>query len=251
MKNSWIFSIVCGVIFLLVVSIPAMSAPSNGSFSLGLNDWTSTGGVQIVSSGIPVGDSAAAELYDPQPGQADSVSVLSQTFWVDPGSSTLSFWVKTPNPIASETDHFFVSLYDSGNTPMFNTYNDPSLGIDYLFHWDSDTGWQNGESVLAEEGGPEINEAIDPDFLLYQFLVPVADVAGSDVTLTFTLRNHLDYEFGIEPPLLLDPQINTSILVDDVLLISNSPTAVVPAPTAIVLAVSGIMTIVTMRKRLF
>jgi hypothetical protein len=249
MKNSWIHFVGLSWVFVFVVSIPAISAPTNGSFSDGLNGWTATGGAQVVAPGILTGDLAAAQLYDPQPGGDDSESTLSQIFAIDTNAESLSFWVKTPVPIDSETDHFFVSLYDSGNNPLFNVNNNPSWEMDYLFHWDSDMTWQAGESVPPEEGGPTVEETFpDTQSILYHFLIPVANIAGTNATLTFTLWNHLDYD---ELGLPLDPQTNTSILIDDIQLISNIPVAVVPAPAAVVLAVSGIMSVWAMRKRLF
>lgn len=247
MKNFCVHFVVLSSFVLFAASIPAVSAPTNGSFDAGLAGWTATTGVQIVTPGILSGDGAAAQLYDPYPGTADSVSILSQTFLVDAGSSSLTFWVKTPLPVSSETDHFFVSLYDSGNNPLYNAYNDSSLGIDYLFHWDSDMAWQSSESMLPEEGGPEIVEMYETEYLLYQFYVPVSGLAGTDVTLTFTLRNHLDYEYGINPPLLLDPQIDTKILVDNVQLISDI--SIVPAPSSLMLAATGFISLLGLLRR--
>ena len=250
-KNNWIHCVVLCLVVVFVVSFPAAAAVTNGSFTDGpdgLTGWTVTGGVQTVAPGILAGDLAAAKLYDPQLGVTNSVSTLSQTFLIDSDATILSFWVKTPIPIDSETDHFFASLYDSSNTPLFNAYNDSSLGMDYLFHWDSCVGWQSGESVSPDDGGPAINETTDPDFLLYEFSIPVASIAGSDATLIFTLWNHLDYDkYGT----LLNPQIDTAILIDNVQLNPTGSIPIVPVPAAVVLAVSGIMSALAMRKRLF
>jgi hypothetical protein len=239
--KAWIVGVFC-VACLALVTTQSFGVVTNGFFDSSLSGWSynDAGGVVWSSTGFyDEPDNGAALLQQSLDGTLAS-SGLWQTFYVDPGSSSLSFQVRTPVPLFDETDHLYIQLLDSTNNPLLG-----NPGNDYFFHWksgkefdaDPDKGWIQSETPAG------ISVTEDPFIIansyLYSFDIPVASGwINNDITLRFKLNN--DYNDSSE----------TVILVDNVVLNNGTPPLVVPVPGAMGLVLAGLAALGVFRKKL-
>jgi hypothetical protein len=229
---------VCCVTFLALAAAQSFGAVTNGFFDTSLLDWqyNDSSGVSWSSTGFydEAGNGTALlQQFPPDSTLGLPTSVLSQTFHVDTYSSSLTFQVRTPLPIYTETDHFYIQLLNSAEYPILG-----NLGNDYFFHWKSgqefdgdDAGWLASETPAGVSVQVDsLMDTNDQNFAnLYSFVIPIdTDWYESDVTLRFKLQN--DYTDASE----------TSILIDNVVLNVPSNPPVVPIPGAMGLAISGL-----------
>jgi hypothetical protein len=232
----------CGTVLLLIAA-QSFGDVTNGLFDSSLDGWTSNDPTRVVWSPTDIyGESSSgAALLRQTPDATDITpsdsSILWQSFTVNPDSSSLLFDVRTPVPIISETDHFYIQLLDSANNPLLG-----NPGNDYFFHWKSGSDADPGVGWIQNETPTGITVNEDPfiiaDSYLYSFDIPVAPSwINNNITLQFKLNN--DYTDGSD----------TSILVDNVRLAGSVP-VVVPVPAAISLAVLGLAGIRLFRKTL-
>jgi hypothetical protein len=219
---------------VLLIAAQSFGVVTNGLFDTSLDSnplgwqYNNADGVVWSSESLTSDGTGSAMLQ--RSGDLAS-SILWQTFYVEPGSSSLSFQVLAPAPaIGDETNHFYIQLLDSASQPLLG-----NTGNDYFFHWKSSSaGWIQSETPA----GITVNEdSSNIDSRLYSFDIPVASSwIDNNITLQFKL-NH-DYINSSE----------TVILIDDVALHGTTP-QVVPIPGAMGLALAGLAALGVFRKK--
>ena len=211
----WNFTTLCLSAFLTILPL-SYADVYNGDFELPLDSVGLNGEHWEYNTGVIYDEffgmdfpSGTAILYP----SGIASSMLSQEFSIEAGSTALNFSYFAPTAGNGETDYFYATLLDSANTAV------------YSYVWNSSTAEQPLQSGITSSGQAD------------DWRTVTMDLNGLDFIDPYTLRFELVHDYGDD--------IESEIRVDNVELAA----AVVPGPSALLLASIGSLAAVYLRKK--
>jgi hypothetical protein len=217
---------------MLLIAAQSFGAVTNSFFDTSLSGWETNSASGVVWSAVNLSNDGTGSAKLQQYGtlsESPTSSQLWQRMFIDAGSQSLTFTVRTPQTSIAETDYLNIGLFDDSSNSLLA---DPTG----FFHWNSDAGEGTSDTQYFTL---EAVSDTENSWMLYNFTVPVESWNNDYVTLRFQLDNCLDPDDPI-----------TTVWVDNAELHGTSTTPVVPVPGALGLVLAGLAALGVFRRKL-